>query len=145
MKALSRTGPETAETALARRYLDCLSSGRIDEALGLWHPDGHFESRAMGSVPVKALHAAMRAIFGQCLIRFQADRVIQDGRSVAVFGRGEARTEGVDYRNQYCWLFEIDGEGRIVHLTEYCDTAYSNEQFILLLPLEVQRALDHSR
>lgn len=69
------------------------------------------------------------------------ERVLRAAQRLFCELGGEATAEGVDYCNQYCWLFEIDGEGLIVRLTEYCDTAYSDEQFIPLLPLEVQRAL----
>jgi ketosteroid isomerase-like protein len=52
-----------------------------------------------------------------------AHRFIADGDHVVVESVGEMQTRaGVPYRNEYCLIYRLR-EGKIVEMTEYCDSA----------------------
>ena len=127
---------------LARRYFDHLSQGEVDQALGLWSESGRFYSRALGRVPIGALSASMRSIFGLRMIRFHVEEALHDGgRTAAIFGRGESNDPSFEYNNAYCWRIEWDEQGKLLDLAEYCDTAYSDQQFMPRLPAHILQAL----
>jgi ketosteroid isomerase-like protein len=52
-----------------------------------------------------------------------AHRFIADGDRVVVEARGDMVTKaGVRYENEYCLIYRLPG-GKIVDITEYCDSA----------------------
>jgi ketosteroid isomerase-like protein len=54
--------------------------------------------------------------------RTTAHRFIADGDHVVVESVGEMRTKaGVRYSNEYCLIYRLS-EGKIVEMTEYCDS-----------------------
>jgi hypothetical protein len=54
--------------------------------------------------------------------RTVAHRFIADGDHVVVESVGDMRTKaGVPYNNEYCLIYRLR-EGRIVEITEYCDS-----------------------
>jgi ketosteroid isomerase-like protein len=55
--------------------------------------------------------------------RTNAHRFIADGDYVVVESVGEMKTKaGVPYSNEYCLIYRLR-EGRIIEMTEYCDSA----------------------
>jgi uncharacterized protein len=51
-------------------------------------------------------------------------RFIADGDHVVVEARGDMMTKaGVRYDNEYCLVYRLQG-GKIVEITEYCDSAF---------------------
>lgn len=131
----------TRKQTLARQYWHYLSTGKVDAALAMYAPGATFTSRASGAVPVTALAAPMRAVFGSALLRFTFDRMIEEGDDLVIFGHGSANFgPGLDYKNQYCWFVQFDGD-LLTNVSEYCDTAYSQAQLFPNLPADVVAAL----
>jgi uncharacterized protein len=68
-----------------------------------------------------------------------AHRFIADGDCVVVESVGEMRTKaGVPYSNEYCLIYRLR-EGKIVEITEYCDSALC-EQVLGPFPAELKQA-----
>ena len=71
--------------------------------------------------------------------RTVAHRFIADGDHVVVESVGDMRTKaGVPYSNEYCLIYRLR-EGKIVEITEYCDSALC-EQVLGPFPAELKQA-----
>jgi ketosteroid isomerase-like protein len=59
--------------------------------------------------------------------RAKAVRVIAEGDCVVIESRGDVITKtGKPYRNTYCNVYRLE-DGRVVEITEYCDTQLLTE------------------
>ena len=66
-------------------------------------------------------------------------RFIADGDQVVIESVGEMKTKaGVPYNNEYCLIYRLR-EGKIVEITEYCDSALC-EQVLGPFPAELKQA-----
>src|ERR1700748_3954104 len=71
--------------------------------------------------------------------RTVAHRFIADGDHVVVESVGDMRTKaGVPYNNEYCLIYRLR-EGKIVEITEYCDSILC-EQVLGPFPAEKKQA-----
>lgn len=56
----------------------------------------------------------------------RAIKMVAEGDTVVVECRGQVQTHGgKPYDNHYCFICRFNGDGRLVELTEYMDTAYA--------------------
>jgi len=89
--------------------------------------------RVMGTTPWSKTYAGIRAVqedltkplFARFATRYTAvaERIVADGDCVVAEVRGSVTTKsGVAYNNEYCFVFQLEN-GKIVSITEYCDTA----------------------
>jgi hypothetical protein len=62
--------------------------------------------------------------------KFEIDHVVAEGSYVVVQGHATGRLthSGPPYNNTYCLVYEII-DGKIRHLTEYCDTELITKTF----------------
>ena len=71
--------------------------------------------------------------------RTVAHRFIADGDHIVVESVGDMRTKaGVPYSNEYCLIYRLR-DGKIVEITEYCDSALC-EQVLGPFPAERKQA-----
>jgi len=122
---------------LIEHFYACANRGDIDECLDMlapqvvWTNTGstRFSGRFAGKEVL--IRELIGPLFGQLAngIRSTIDRLIADGEYVAALTHGEAMThDGRPYNNTYCHVFRIV-DGRITEVTEYLDTALTNDVF----------------
>ncbi len=77
------------------------------------------------------LNDLLRPLTAQFADRYKANahRFVAEGDMVVVEFRGAVTTKsGTPYNNTYCWVCRI-ADGKILELTEYCDTALVETAF----------------
>ena len=121
---------ELTAQELARRYVETLGDGRLDECMGLFHENAvvlfpkslHTPTRVTKEVFRRAL-AGMTNVFEVRPRYTILHQTSEDDRSCIEFlGVGRLKT-GAVFENLYCLLFVAE-DGYIVQLREYVDTHY---------------------
>jgi ketosteroid isomerase-like protein len=121
MEAMGTSNAELAEP--------CLAPDACAIAKGYGRLAGRREAATM-----TGMIEAFKALLPTGL-NFTIHRVIADGDSVAVEAEGDGMTStGVPYRNQYCFVFTLEG-GKIKQVNEYFCTIHADE---VLWPLVEQ-------
>jgi uncharacterized protein len=122
---------------IVQAFYDASNQGDMDRCLALMADDIIWNN--IGSTRYSGTYAGkdslMANLLGQLFSQLKAgiaatlDNVIAEGDFVVVQLRGQAETiEGRQYNNTYCHVFRIRN-GKIVEMTEYCDTALVNIVF----------------
>ena len=139
------------EKQVVQRYLDAVGGGEADIWKAVeenWHEDASWTliGRTPRSGTFKGLESIKRDFFGpgrkgdgrpgpsvqglssQYPVTLTVDEVVamEDGR-IVVFCRTDARgRNGLEYKNEYCWIFVVRGD-KIESLYEFCDTVAIEE------------------
>lgn len=136
---------------VVQAYLDELHGGESDiwsAIVNHWHEHAYW--RLIGTTArsghFKGLEAIKRDFFGpgrngdgregpsvqglssEYPVTMTVDEIVatEDGR-VVVFCNSDARgRNGLPYQNEYCWVFEVEGD-KIAGLVEFCDTVAIEE------------------
>lgn len=127
----------TANKALVSAFYETANRGDIDACLDLLAPNvtwintgsTAFAGRFEGKETV--IRELVGPLFGQLVngIHSTVDLLVAEGEHVVALTRGKAMTHGgKHYNNTYCHVFRIV-DGRITQVTEYLDTALTNEVF----------------
>lgn len=141
----------THEKQVVQRYLDAVRGGESDIWRAIeenWHPDATWT--LIGNTPrsgtFRGLDAIKRDFMGpgrngdgrpgpsvqglssEYPVTLIVDEVIgAEDRRVIVFCRTDARgRNGLEYKNEYCWVFTVRGD-KIASLVEFCDTVAIEE------------------
>lgn len=114
--------------ALARRYIDTLGAGRIDECLGLFHEDAvvKFPASVLGGRSLTkgefgAMLRNMPNVFEVRPTYRLLDQVSEGDRSCIEFVGVGRMKNGADFNNEYCIVFVV-ARGLITEMREYLDT-----------------------
>jgi ketosteroid isomerase-like protein len=114
--------------ALARRYIDTLGAGQIEECLALFHEDAvvKFPASVVGGRRLTkgefgAMLTNMPNLFDVRPTYTLLDQVSEGDRSCIEFvGVGRMKS-GADFNNEYCIVFVV-ARGLIMEMREYLDT-----------------------
>jgi ketosteroid isomerase-like protein len=136
---------------VVQRYLDRLGGAESDIWQAItdnWHEDAYWKliGNTARSGTFRGLEAIKRDFMGvgrrgdgregpsvqglssEYPVTMTVDEVVatEDGR-VIVFCQSDARgRNGLLYQNEYCWVFEVEGD-KIAGLVEFCDTVAIEE------------------
>ena len=132
-------------------YLEAVHGSESDiwsAIVRYWHEDAYW--KLIGTTPrsgtFRGLEAIKRDFFGpgrkgdgregpsvqglssEYPVTMTTDEIVamEDGR-IVVFCSSDARgRNGLPYQNEYCWVFEVEGD-KIAGLVEFCDTVAIEE------------------
>jgi ketosteroid isomerase-like protein len=114
--------------ALARRYIDTLGAGRIEECLELFHEDVvvKFPASLLGGRRLTkgefgAMLRNMPNVFEGRPTYTLIDQVSEGNRSCIEFVGVGRMKNGADFQNEYCIVFSV-AHGLITEMREYLDT-----------------------
>ena len=124
-------------TEANRKLFQRLADGEI-ELIDLWADDGvwYIPGTTRWSGEYRGKEAITRDLFAKLgaemktMGTIEYQNIIVDGDNVAVQAQAHGRTtkEGKPYNNTYCLVFKLL-DGKVVHMTEYCDTELITEAF----------------
>ena len=121
--------PQPQANMLARRYIETLGAGHIDDCMALFaddavikFPESIVRSRSLSKSEFAAMMKNAPNIFQVWPTYTVIDQISRGNRSCLEFtGVGRMKT-GADFRNEYCIVF-IAADGKIVEMREYLDTS----------------------
>lgn len=121
--------------ALTRRFFSLLTAGDIEAAVSLFADDGDFWQAGWDgpgrTISLAEVRDMFRSIIGTIPggIVFNVDDLLAEGDRVVAQVSCQARLQnGNEYRNRYCFFFEIVDD-RIVAGREYMDTMHASRAF----------------
>lgn len=115
------------------QFMEAMSTGNAalgapcitEDACAIAKGYGKFAGRREADVMIGMIEAFNTLVPGG--LKFEILSVIGDGDRVAVEAEGNAVTnEGMPYRNQYCFVFELRG-GKIAQVNEYFCNVHADE------------------
>ncbi|MCC6435208.1 MAG: nuclear transport factor 2 family protein [Acidimicrobiales bacterium] len=119
--------------ALIDDYYAALAKGDRARLLELLAPDAVWIPPASAPIGTTEGAEAIAEALGATIVKQMFDlkkpfkleirRIVVDGDVAVVQQRltATAKATGLDYDNQYCWVYEVR-DGRIAHIEEYADT-----------------------
>lgn len=122
---------------VAEAFYDAGNRGDMDACFGLLAEDIVWTS--VGTTAVSGTYSGKDELMGKLLgpvfgelkagISSAIDNMIAEGDYVTVQSRGTAETkDGRPYNNTYCHIMKIY-DGKIVELTEFCDTQLTHSVY----------------
>lgn len=118
-----------AAEAVARDFLDRLTSGDVDGAISNFAADGVAEwpfafepipTRIEGRDAIHAVHAAIPSVYSRVAFHITATYPMSDPEWVAVEYRGDMETvTGAPYQNTYVSLFRVVDEKIVLFREHY--------------------------
>ena len=114
---------------IAWSWFEHLNARRIDAAMGMLDDAGSWWNVGpRTAVPMPDFKQSAREILELMPMRFTLHSAIEeDGRVLLEIESRSPRPDGGEYNNRYCYVFELAGS-RILHVREYPDTRYADEQ-----------------
>jgi ketosteroid isomerase-like protein len=125
---LTNSGIQASE--LARKYIETLGAGRLDECMNLFREDaGVFFPKSLnakqrvGKEEFRAMFEGARSIF-EVWPQYTLLHQTSEGNRSCIEFRGVGKLKsGREFENLYCIIFVAEG-GLITELREYLDTYY---------------------
>jgi ketosteroid isomerase-like protein len=118
----------TQADRLARRYIETLGAGQLDECLGLFHetaivkfPHSLTGARALSKQEFEAMMRNASNIFEGWPTYTLVAQTTEGNRSCIEFTGVGRMKNGNSFKNEYCIVFVVL-EGLIVEMREYLDT-----------------------
>jgi ketosteroid isomerase-like protein len=115
--------------ALARRYIETLGAGQIDDCLGLFDdaalikfPESIVGARSLSKAQFGVMMKNAPHVFETWPTYTLVEQTSQGNRSCIEFTGAGRMKNGAPFRNEYCIVF-IAAHGQIVEMREYLDTS----------------------
>ncbi|MEC9345545.1 MAG: nuclear transport factor 2 family protein [Pseudomonadota bacterium] len=125
-----------ATRSVIENYYAVLKTGRRDRIAECLSADCEFVPPKSAPIePVRGGEAIARLLGGDLIKQMfdlsqpfglEVHRIMADGDMAVVRQRmhGTAKSTGLPYENEYCWVYEVR-DGRIARMEEFADTHYA--------------------